>query len=204
VRQGTATSKQQQQQQSSGGLVLRSTQAAKRVEAVANSLMAGPKTALASCQATQANLQANVRTLSEYLQHSLPAALPRLTAAAGGAVSPTAAQGGVSGSRFTTNSALRAPRSATSTSVEAVEPDGAAEGAPWSPLAALTAREVTAVGQVLGESGGALSREEQRTADLAQVPTPRLLSRVEMLRPKACGRVVCSGTGSDSPCYPAL
>ena len=57
--------------------MLRNTQAAKRVEAVANSLMAGPKTALASCQATQANLQANVRMLSD-----LPAEQPPDGAAA--------------------------------------------------------------------------------------------------------------------------
>ena len=147
--------------------MLRNTQAAKRVEAVANSLMAGPKTALASCQATQANLQANVRMLSDYLQNSLPTALPRLTVVAGSAVSPTAADA-ITGSHFTTNSALRAPSSATSTAAEAADADGGQGNAAWSPLAALTAREVTAVEQVLGEAG-ALSREEQRTADLAQV-----------------------------------
>ena len=157
--------------QQPGGLMLRNTQAAKRVEAVANSLLAGPKTALASCQATQANLQANVRMLSDYLQHSLPTALPRLTVVGGGgsALSPTAGEA-ITGSHFTTNSALRAPSSATSTAAEAAaEADGGgANSAAWSPLAALTAREVTAVEQVLGEHG-ALSREEQRTADLAQV-----------------------------------
>ena len=161
--QVTGSGKQQQQ---AGALTLRNTQAAKRVEAVANSLLAAPKTALASCQATQANLQANVRMLSEYVQHSLPAALPRLTVVGGSAVNPTAVEAST-GSRFTTNSALRAPLSATSTSAEAAEADNGA-GDSWSPLAALTAREVTAVEQVLGEPG-ALSREEQRTADLAQV-----------------------------------
>ena len=158
--------------QQPGGLMLRNTQAAKRVEAVANSLLAGPKTALASCQATQANLQANVRMLSDYVQHSLPTALPRLTVAGGGAVSPTASEA-ITGSHFTTNSALRAPSSATSAAAEAAEADGgAAASAAWAPLAALAAREVTAVEQVLGGEPGALSREEQRTADLAQVRVP--------------------------------
>ncbi len=161
--QATGSGKQQP-----GGLMLRNTQAAKRVEAVANSLLAGPKTALASCQATTANLQANVRMLSDYVQHSLPTALPRLTVTAGGgAVSPTANEA-TTGSHFTTNSALRAPSSATSTAAEAAEADGGGANAAWAPLAALAAREVTAVEQALGGDPGALSREEQRTADLAQ------------------------------------
>lgn len=118
-------------------------EAAKKVEALASQLMARPRGAV---QQTLDNCQANVRMLSEYLQNM--ASLPRLTA--GESSSPT---GGSRGGKFVTNSGVRAPQSASSTS-EA-----------WSPLGALSARELAAVEAVLGES--AMSSTDASTAATA-------------------------------------
>lgn len=75
-------------------------EAAKKVEALATQLMAGPRGAV---QQTLDNCQANVRMLSDYLQNSLPASLPRLAPAAESS-SPTGSSGG---GKFVTHSGVR-------------------------------------------------------------------------------------------------
>ena len=75
-------------------------EAAKKVEALATQLMAAPRGAV---QQTLDNCQANVRMLSDYLQHSLPASLPRLALAAESS-SPT---GSSRGGKFVTHSGMR-------------------------------------------------------------------------------------------------
>lgn len=121
-------------------LSMNSGDTAKQVEAIATHLMAGPKVAV---QQTLENCQANVKMLCDYLQSSLPAALPSLTLTASN--SPT----GRSTSKSIISSGLWVPWQDSSAGAGHPSMPTVLEG--WAPLGAISARELAAVEAVLGE-----------------------------------------------------